>query len=166
MIAKLIKENGSFPNHPLFPTLLYKKVLVKHEPDLIRELFLKNQWKKIWINGIYAFHHYHSNTHEALGVCSGCCEMQLGGDGGIIFQLEAGDVLILPAGVSHKSIKSTDDFVVVGAYPFAIDYNMSYGKLNERPEADLMIKKVPLPDTDPVFGINGPLFNYWQIEKI
>jgi uncharacterized protein YjlB len=73
-----VKDDGVFPNNSL-PILLYPKVL--HLPRLfpalaVRKLFQKNNWGNNWKQGIYTYHHYHSITHEVLGVCKGkhsCC---------------------------------------------------------------------------------------------
>jgi uncharacterized protein YjlB len=164
IIAELLPSYGPFPNHPTFPVLLYKNALHLHreDPKLVEEIFLKNHWKKPWRNGIYDFHHYHSNTHEVLGVYSGTCLVQVGGDQGPKFELEKGDVLILPAGVSHKNLGCSDDFKCVGAYPFEIEFDMNYCKKEEKKHAEQNIRKSPLPQSDPVYGENGPLFKYWK----
>ena len=40
---------------------------------------------------------------------------------------------------------------------------MNYGKKKERPKADENIKKVPLPETDPVYGMQGPIKMNWEM---
>ena len=75
---------------------------------------------------------------------------------------EAGDVIIIPAGVSHKNLDQSPDFRCVGAYPKGQSPDMKYGNPTERPDADERIKKVPLPKTDPVFGKAGPLIRLWN----
>jgi len=80
-------------------------------------LFERNGWGGAWRNGIYAHHHYHSTTHEVLGVASGSVRVRLGGDSGKTVVLRAGDVVVVPAGVAHKSEGESPDLVVVGAYP-------------------------------------------------
>ncbi len=57
----------------------------------------KNNWSNSWRNGIFNFHHYHSITHEVLGVHSGNAKVLLGGDRGILINAEKGDVIIIPA---------------------------------------------------------------------
>ena len=122
-------------------------------------------WINSWDNGIYPFHHYHSNTHEVLVIYSGNCQAIIGGDNGKKILLEKGDVLIIPAGVSHKNEKSSSDFKCIGAYPFKINYNMKYGRPDEFPEVIEQINQVSLPKLDPVFGKKGPLLTFWDKQE-
>ena len=85
IVKQFIYPKKPFPNNDKLPLLLYKQVLEVHNPDAIVEIFSENGWKNNWVNGIYPFHHFHSNTHEALGVVSGSCDVQIGGDDGDIF---------------------------------------------------------------------------------
>ncbi len=160
----LLEDDGIFPNNPYLPFLIYKGVLGLRDEDkidVVENLFNSNKWTNAWRNGIFDYHHYYSNTHEVLGVFSGNAHVQIGGAHGIYFTIKRGDVLIIPAGVAHKCLKCSDDFMVVGAYPDNKIQDMKYGKLEERPEADKNISKVKIPDTDPVFGENGPLKHHW-----
>ncbi len=165
----LIKKNGFFPNNTALPVLLYKGALhlpEKGSEELVKELFDQNGWGNSWTDGIYSYHHYHSITHEVLGVINGTCSIMLGGEKGIKQKIERGDVLVLPAGVSHKNIESSDDFTCVGAYPKGADYDINYGKEEELPKAEENIRKVPLPDTDPVFGKDGPVLEHWRKKAV
>ena len=149
--------------------LLYKAALHLPEEDkdeLVKEVFEQNGWSNTWVDGIYSYHHYHSISHEVLGVISGKCTVLLGGDRGIKQQLEEGDVLVLPAGVAHKNIGSSDDFTCVGAYPNGADYDMNHGKEEEHPKVDENIKKIPIPDTDPLYGKEGPLTENWKKKPV
>lgn len=164
VFTELLLDNGLFPNNPRLPLVLYKKALnlKENDPESVEEVFRINLWKKMWRYSIYPFHHYHSNTHEVLGIYSGTCVVQVGGDEGPTYEIEKGDVLFFPAGVAHKNVGSTEDFQCVGAYPFDVDYDMFYGKPGERVIADENIPNVPLPRTDPVYGDAGLLFKYWK----
>lgn len=53
-------------------------------------------------------------------------------------------------------------FKVVGAYPGESDYDMCYGKPEERPQTDWRIAATPLPEMDPVFGTKGGLLAHWH----
>jgi len=161
----LLKDDGRFPNNEHLPLLIYKGVLRLHpddEPDCILALFEKNGWSNGWKNGIYDYHHYHSNTHEVLGIFCGTAELQLGGPSGTCVELDRGDVIVIPAGVAHKCLKPSNDFLCTGAYPEGRDYDINQGRDGERPLADERIKNVPIPHLDPVFGTEGPLTQHWK----
>ena len=87
--------------------------------------------------------------------------MQFGGPSGITQKLHGGDVVIIPAGVAHKNLGASGDFGVTGAYPSGQRWDMCYGKPGERPRVDENIARVPLPETDPVYGADGPLLARW-----
>ena len=162
---KLLTDDGTFPNNESLHVLRYRGVFVLSHDDpagIIEKVFRQNDWEGCWRNGIYSYHHYHSTAHEVLGVASGMARVQLGGDEGIVLNLEAGDALLIPAGVAHKNMGSSGDFLVVGAYPAGQKYDMMYGRSGERPRADRRIEQTPLPRTDPVFGPQGPLDEHWK----
>jgi uncharacterized protein YjlB len=152
-------DDGTYPNNSL--PLVFMKSAGATDPSTIEKIFHENNWVNSWRNGLYSFHHYHSTAHEALGIYSGWVKAQLGGPGGKIVTVEAGDVVIIPAGVAHKNIDQSPDFKVVGAYPIGQNPDMKYGKPGERPEADQNIQSVDLPEHDPVYGPTGPLMELW-----
>jgi uncharacterized protein YjlB len=164
IVHTVLKDDGVFPNNNL-PLILYKGVIDFSEgegPSIVEKLFRTNYWGSSWRNGIYGFHHYHSTAHEVLGVYSGSAKVQLGGEQGQTFEIEKGDIVLIPAGVAHKNLGSSMDFRVVGAYPEGQSWDMNYGKEGERPVADENIKNVPLPEMDPVFGESGPVTKLWK----
>lgn len=163
-ISQKFEDDGVFPNNPQYPLLVYKGALFLHPDDdvsVVKQVFEHNNWTNVWQNGIYDYHHYHSNTHEAMAIFCGKADVQFGGPHGICLELLRGDVLIIPAGVAHKCIESSHEFCCIGAYPNGIGYDINYGKEGERPAADDRIKNVPLPVKDPVYGDNGPLKEKW-----
>src|SRR5688572_20287142 len=99
-LVKIIEANGNFPNNSLLPVVFYKNALKQPTTQKTMDLFEQNGWDKSWADKIYAFHHYHSNTHEVLAIISGKCEVELGGPNGFVLLMERGDVLVLPAGIS------------------------------------------------------------------
>jgi uncharacterized protein YjlB len=164
VISEILKPQGYFPNNPRYSLLIYKSVFnINHLSSTeIKNLLKKNDWGNAWTNGVYDYHHYHSNTHEVLVIIAGWCDILYGGPKGKIFRVSEGDVVIHPVGVSHKKIISSENFICVGAYPNSNNYDMCYGKEKEHPEVDFNIEKVPLPETDPIFGKEGILFKFWQ----
>ncbi len=163
----LCKANETFPNNDKLELLILKQVFFPAETGLaglIEQHFTENGWPAAWRNGLYDVHHYHSTAHEVLGVYSGWVKACFGGPGGVIQTADVGDVIIIPAGVSHKNIEQSANFRVVGAYPRGQQWNMKYGREGERPRVDEQIRQVALPHTDPVFGKNGPLSIIWDVE--
>jgi len=158
-----LEDNGIFPNSKL-PVVVYRNAFAATEDlrDVFKQYFRQNNWYNFWEAGIFTYDHYHSNTHELMGVCRGSTILQLGGDDGEKVRIEAGDVLILPAGVAHKNLMEENAVTCIGAYPDGRDYDMHYGKSSERPEADKNIASVPLPGYDPLFGKDAGLVKIWE----
>jgi len=163
VLAQELKDDGIFPNSKL-KLLVYRKAVELPEDNpasIFEQLFGANKWQGSWRNGIYPYHHYHSTAHEVLGIYSGWANVQLGGEKGIALEIQAGDVIIIPAGMAHKKLRSSSDFGVVGAYPEGQDWDMNYGKPGERPNADRNIERVALPKLDPIYGAGGPVLETW-----
>lgn len=154
-----LEEGQDVPNNPDYPVLLYRRVLSdKADKDKIfRDRFAGNGWRGIWRNGIFSYHHFHPDAHEALGIASGSVEVLLGGESGMRVTLEAGDLVVLPAGTGHKNVSSSDDLVVIGAYP---EGQENYSTSRTKMARDAM-KDVPRPETDPFYGPDGPLLQSW-----
>ncbi len=153
-------DDGTFPNNSL-PVIIYRRAVAEPSPEAMEALFDQNGWPSAWRYGVYDFHHFHSTTHECLGLARGSARLQLGGPQGRVFELVAGDVIVLPAGVGHKNLGSSADFLVVGAYPPGSSADLLKGQAGERPGADRRIVEVPLPKTDPVGGQGGPVLSNW-----
>lgn len=163
--ALMLTDDGVFPNNRKLPLLIYKKAMNTEIPDLVshvQAIFADHHWGGSWVDGIYDFHHYHSTSHEVLAVCSGRARVLFGGEHGMEWTVSAGDVIVIPAGVAHKTLGTEGSFIVVGAYPHGCKYDMCYGKREERPAADRNIVCVPIPDFDPLYGPDGPLGKHWK----
>ncbi|UOQ46528.1 cupin domain-containing protein [Halobacillus salinarum] len=152
------ESHGLIPNHPVYPVLFYKETLFEE----VEACFNRNNWKNSWRGGVYDYHHYHSTSHEVLGVTSGSGIIMLGGEKGKEQKMIKGDVVIIPAGVGHKLMDSTDDFEVVGAYPFGSSYDIKTENQVDFEQGQQEIERAPFPDQDPVHGKHGPLFEKWQ----
>jgi uncharacterized protein YjlB len=150
------EDDGLIPNSKL-PVLVYHEVA----PASWEELFADNNWAGAWRNGIYPFHHFHSTSHEVLGIARGSAEVVLGGPGGRRFSIRPGDVLVLPAGTGHCNAGGGADLLVIGAYPNGMSWDLRRGAAEEREEVLANVAAVPLPDADPVHGRAGPLVELW-----
>lgn len=157
------EDDGRIPNS-VFPLVVYKGAFepVEALADVMEEAFAKNNWTNAWRNGVYPYHHYHSTSHEVLGVYKGSAQLQLGGDNGKAVEVQAGDVMVIPAGTGHKKIAASDDFAVIGAYPDGREYDLLTGEEGERPRADERIAQVPFPENDPVHGNKGGILELWK----
>lgn len=158
------KDDGKIPNSK-FPLLVYKNAFTEKSLEgasWLEKQFAKNNWTNSWRNGVFSYHHYHSISHEVLGVYAGNALLHMGGENGQKLEVSAGDVLIIPAGVGHKRLKSSHDFAVVGAYPNGSDYDILRGEPGDRPKAQQNIAKVPLPDYDPLTGKDEGLLKIWK----
>jgi len=157
-------DDGLVPNNPL-PLLIHKGAidLDRDEPEkTIEDLFGANGWGDSWRNGIYDYLHYHATVHEALGIARGHACVRFGGDRGKEFELDPGDVAILPAGTGHQCLKATADFSVVGAYPPGAKMHVTRPTPENHARALKTIPEVKLPNTDPIFGADGPLVQLWR----
>lgn len=160
----IFKDDGAIPNNRL-PLLLYRKVFDKRGREgasWLESRFAENNWTNSWRNGVFSYHHYHSITHEVLGVYAGKALLHMGGENGEKLWVEAGDVIIIPAGVGHKKLEASADFAVVGAYPEGRDYDILRGEPGDRPRSLQNIASVPIPRFDPVNGSDEGLSKIWM----
>ena len=158
------EDDGIFPNSPL-PLLLYHQAITTEAEDrasIFEERFAENDWTNSWRDGVYSFPHYHSTSHEVLGVYSGAATLRLGGERGNNVEVRAGDVIVIPAGVAHQNIGASDDFGVVGAYPDGREWDLLRGLPGERPKADHNIAALPVPQNNPIYGVEGPSRGIWK----
>jgi uncharacterized protein YjlB len=161
------KDDGIFPSSPL-PLLLYREALTLDRSDpasTLEQRFAENDWTNSWRNGVYSFSHYHSTSHEVLGVYSGDATLRLGGEHGKNVEVHPGDVIVIPAGVAHQNIGASDDFGVVGAYPGGRHWDLLRGLPSERPKADHNIAALPMPENDPIYGAEGALLCIWKSSR-
>ena len=159
------EDDGRIPNNPELPLLVYPGALgdLDLSPSRCKELLAKNGWSGAWVNGVFSYHHYHSNAHEVLCVVSGEASIALGGPQGVTVEVNARDVLVIPAGVGHRNAGSSNDFAVLGAYPRGQEsYDLRTGEEGERPKVLENIRSVPLPEADPLYGSVEPLLARWS----
>ncbi|AOO81327.1 cupin [Bosea vaviloviae] len=157
-----LDEREGVPNNPRLPAIHYDAAFRDDSADLATAMetrFEENGWPAQWRNGIYDFHHYHTQGHEVLGIAAGSAELVLGGPKGRNLAVRAGDVLLLPAGIAHCRVKASSDFLVIGAYP----PGQSGDIVRSAPTAGIReaIAQLPFPARDPVYGQDGPLTQHW-----
>jgi len=164
--AILFHGDGHTPNNPRFPFILYRtpvSLAAGSDPAAVFEvLFASNGWKPTWRNGIYPYDHFHTGTHEVLGIARGHARVRLGGQQGRDIEVHAGDVVIHPAGVAHRLLSGSNDLLVVGAYPKDCRYDEPRPNGIDYEKAVRDIAKVASPATDPVYGRSGPLTSLWS----
>ncbi|MGL6245923.1 cupin [Pseudomonas sp.] len=162
----MFERNDWVPNNPRLPVILYPGAIAVQGDDpaaLFEQTFSANGWPPQWRYGVYTYHHYHTEGHEVLGIASGHARLMLGGPGGHVLEVSSGDVLLLPAGTGHCSLGSSDDFLVVGAYPPGQQADIC----REAPtKAQLAsIDTLLFPDQDPVQGPQGAVYQYWTGQR-
>jgi uncharacterized protein YjlB len=157
-------DDGIVPNNAALPLVVYRGALADSadRASACERLFARNGWPDAWRNGIYADHHYHSTAHEALGIARGNARVRLGGEGGPVVELNAGDVVVIPAGIAHKRESASGDLLVIGAYPRGQRPDMCRAEAGTRDRALANIALVALPDCDPVTGRADPLLECWR----
>jgi len=165
LIANLLAPSGGVPNHPRWPLLVYPGAVALAGLDpaaAFEALFARNGWPPAWRDGVFPYHHFHENAHEALGVYSGEVTVQFGGEGGIVITARPGDVVVLPAGTGHKKLASRGALGIVGAYPAGPRPRTGTPAASSDERSRVAVARVPLPARDPVYGAGGPLFSHWK----
>ncbi|KAJ6443900.1 cupin domain-containing protein [Purpureocillium lavendulum] len=155
--------NTSIQNRPLliyhgaFPSTTSPSAVESH---LSRVGVVEPQWRFT----MYDTTHFHSNTHEVLCVTHGRARLCFGGEenpGRVEPVVEAGDVMVVPAGVGHRLLEDMGPrgFQMVGSYPVgAPSWDMCYGRDGEEAKLD-GIRKLGWLERDPIYGDEGPVLD-------
>jgi uncharacterized protein YjlB len=161
----LFADDGLVPNNPVLPLVIYRGAIdvaeARDPAALFETTFARHNWTQSWRNGIYPFAHYHSMCHEVLGIAHGGARVRFGGARGEDLDVKVGDVAILPAGTGHQRLAASHDLLVVGAYPPQGTYDLCRATAEEHARARGTIPKVARPQTDPLYGPDGPLMRLW-----
>ncbi|HEV3492035.1 MAG TPA: cupin domain-containing protein [Reyranella sp.] len=159
-------DDGETPNNPRLPLVVYRAAVnLAGAPDPaapFERAFARHGWSDGWRNGIHPFLHFHTATHEVLGIARGRATVEFGGAKGQVLTVEAGDVVVLPAGTGHRRIAASGDLPVVGAYPRNASFDQKRPGQVDHEKAVSAIARVPLPEMDPVHGPEGPLMTLWK----
>lgn len=161
-----LRDDGATPNNQRFPLIIYRSAIalpLDGDPAAIFEtIFKSNGWTDSWRDGIYDFLHFHTRTHEVLGIAKADARVRFGGKGGRTIAVTAGDVIVLPAGTGHQRIDGSGELLVVGAYPKGSAYDEPRPDQVDPAAARRAIAAVPPPLSDPLYGPNGPLVQVWR----
>lgn len=157
----MLPAHNGIPNNPHLPVLIYRGAIPDGDlASQFEQRFADNGWPPQWRNGVFDYHHYHSNAHEVLGIAQGAARLLIGGPEGEVVELEAGDALLLPAGTGHCRLSATRDFLVVGAYPPGTDADLC--KQAATPAMLARIAALPFPEQDPLNGHSPALTHHWK----
>ena len=165
--AFVFEDDGDVPNNPL-PLIVYRGAVDVAAGDAavaFEDLFERNGWGGSWRNGIYPFHHYHSNVHEVLGIAAGRATVRFGGESGETLEVGPGDAVLIPAGVGHKRLSGSDDLLVIGAYPGGQWADLMREGAEDKAGIRRRVAAAARPDRDPVGGANGPMAAHWDVKR-
>jgi len=81
--AHIVKDDGQFPNCSIqnLPVLIYKSAFPANGSSSelaskIEKTFQSNGFPPQWRFGLYEYPHYHSTSHEILGVFKGSARVR------------------------------------------------------------------------------------------
>lgn len=155
-------DDGLIPNNNL-PVIVYRGACEEEDiENWLFSTFQANNWTNNWKDIILRYDHFHSNTHEVLGLAKGTAKLMIGGKNGKILEFSAGDVIVMPAGVGHFSVSDNDDYLFVGGYPNGATWDLLTGTEPNRETILSKIKSLPFPENDPLFGKMGQLHDSWK----
>lgn len=162
--SQLLLPLGEIMPNSRLPVLVYPAAVPfsdSTEQDAKR-LLSANKWGGQWTNGVFDYDHFHPNAHEALAIVGGWIQLRVGGEVGITLQLDAGDIIVLPAGTGHRCVMASGELSVVGAYPKGQERFRTETSAADVPDCREELQAVAEPETDPVFGKGGPLVAAWR----
>ncbi|GAA3587869.1 cupin domain-containing protein [Amycolatopsis ultiminotia] len=150
------------------PLLVYRQAVQADAGEALettmKRVFARNDWLNNWTyRGVYPYPHFHSTCHEVLGVVRGAMPLRLGGAAEEPMLFLAGDVIVLPAGVSHSAFEDdqhtelggTEDVLMVGGYADGRDWDLMRDGQYSDEELRAAVKRImslPIPRLDPVTG--------------
>lgn len=144
------------------PLLIYHQAFLNPSASAI-ETHLKSVGvvEPQWRYTMYSQSHFHSTTHEVLCIASGsakCCFGHEDNPDKVEPILSKGDIVVIPAGVSHRLLEDFGGFQMVGSYPVGKNWDMCYGKPDEEDKVK-RIADLGWFASDPIYGNQGPCLN-------
>ena len=159
----VFEPDGGIPNSRL-PLAFWPGRLPSDARDgaAATALFRQNGWQGTWVYTVFPFWHFHTRGHEALASVSGRARIGFGGDHGIVVDVEVGDFCVIPAGVGHRRLDSSPDFLMAGGYP--PDQEGNIVRIGDLDEATIIreIAALALPETDPISGQSDGVVAAWR----
>ncbi|ROW05964.1 hypothetical protein VPNG_08442 [Cytospora leucostoma] len=159
-----VPSHGALPNSSITnkPLLIYHSVFDRPSASAI-ESYLNNVGvvEPLWRYGMYPRTHFHTITHEVLCVSSGKARLCFGGEdnpGRVEPTVEAGDVMVVPAGMAHRLLVDFGRFEMVGCYPLGYDWDMCYGRPGEEGKIKA-IENLAWFEKDPIYDHQGPVLD-------
>ncbi|MEF2073710.1 hypothetical protein [Consotaella aegiceratis] len=158
----VLEATADIPNSPLPLIVVRRAVAMPQAPSDVEAFVRRNGWSGTWTYTVFTYWHYHTTGHELLVCVGGSAELGLGGDAGLVVEVEPGDAAILPAGVGHKRLSSSSGFAMVGAYPPGQSGAITRAGSRPVAEAARDIAALALPDQDPLTGERPGVLAAWR----
>lgn len=141
------------------PLMIYHEVFLQESASIVeKHLRSIGVVEPRWRYTMYSQSHFHSTSHEVLCITSGsakCCFGHEDNPGRIEIVLSKGDVVVVPAGVSHGLLQDYGGFQMIGSYPIGKNWDMCYGEEGEEERVG-GISELGWFTKDPLYGIEGP----------
>ena len=160
------EDDGETPNNPRLPLVVYRaavKLAGEHDPAApFERAFARHGWGDGWRNGIYPFLHFHTATHEVLGIARGRATVEFGGAKGQALDGRGGRRR--RAAGRHRPSAHLGERRSSGRRRLSAQRFIrpeAAGQVDHK-KAVAAIAEVPLPEMDPVHGREGPLMTLWK----
>ncbi|EPS25197.1 hypothetical protein POX_c03599 [Penicillium oxalicum] len=142
------------------PLMIYHGAFDATPAELEHRLEAMGEVVPQWVYTMYSKTHFHSTTHEVLGVVAGQAQLCFGGEqnpGRFEPTVQQGDLIIVPAGVGHRLLQDLGEqrFQMVGSYPAGKHWDMCYGEAEEWDKVEA-IRDLGWFQRDPLYGASGP----------
>ncbi|KAL2824902.1 RmlC-like cupin domain-containing protein [Aspergillus cavernicola] len=142
--------------------MIYHQAFEASHDELSEHLERVGEVSPSWVYTLYSQTHFHSTSHEVLGVVSGSARLCFGGEGNperFEPTVSKGDLIIVPTGVGHRLLSEPNTgggpFKMVGAYPRNKTWDMCYGSPDEEDKCRT-IESLGWFQNDPSYGRDGP----------